>query len=354
MSHIRSVILAGGQGARFWPISRKQKPKQFLSINTSGESLIQSTARRISPLAGKEHLYVVSNELLAPLINEHVPYAKVITEPSAKNTAASIGLAAIHALKEDAKAVIACFPADHAVKDEAALLSNLREAAKLATEHDVLVTIGIKPTFPHTGYGYIKRGTPIQGSGYEVSRFYEKPNLDRAKRYVESGEFYWNSGMFVWKAAVIMEAFREFMPELHQGLEKIAQVLGTKDEQRVSAEVFAGLESISIDFGVLEHARNCALLAAEPFGWNDVGSWDAWAENFKTDEAGNLQHGDVILFDCKNCVVHSEKRLTAVLGAEDLIVIDSGDALLVCPRAQVQEVRRIVDELKARGRNNLV
>lgn len=354
MSHIKSVILAGGQGARFWPISRKDRPKQFLSISSSGESLIQSTARRIEPLAGKKALYVVSNELLSPLIKEHVPYATVVTEPIARNTAASIGLAAIHALKESPDAIIACFPADHAVTDEPKLLAVLREAVALAEAHDVLVTIGIKPTFPHTGYGYMKRGTQISGNGYQVSRFYEKPNLERAKRYYESGEFFWNSGMFVWKAAVIMEAFKEFMPALYAGLVRIQQALGSKNERNISQEVFEGLESISIDFGVLEHARNCALLAAEPFGWNDVGSWDAWAENFSKDELGNLQHGDVIMFDCKNCVVHSEKRLTAVIGAEDLIVIDSGDALLVCPRAQVQEVRRIVEELKARGRNNLV
>lgn len=351
---IRSVILAGGQGARFWPISRKHRPKQFLSISSNGESLIQATARRIEPLCGKDKLYVVSNAMLAPLIREHVPHAKVISEPVARNTAASIGLAALYVEQEDPKGVFACFPADHAVKDEAKLLAVLREAASIAAAHDVLVTIGIKPSFPHTGYGYMKRGTPIAGNGYQVSRFYEKPNLERAKRYFESGEFFWNSGMFVWRADVILKAFKEFMPALYQGLMRIKPVLGKPEEGKVVAEVFEGLESISIDFGVLEHARNCALLAADHFGWNDVGSWDAWAENFRPDEMGNLLHGDALVLDCKNCVVHSEKRFTAVIGAQDLVVIDSGDALLVCPRSHVQDVRRVVDELKKRNRDNLI
>lgn len=350
---VRSVILAGGQGARFWPISRRTRPKQFLSINASGESLIQATARRIEPLAGKQNLLVVTGDQLIDLVREHVPNARIIGEPIARNTAASIGLAAAVVAKEDPKAVVACFPADHAVTDEPKLLAVLREAVTLAQAHDVLVTIGIRPSFPHTGYGYMKRGAAISGNGYAVSRFYEKPNLERAKRYFESGEFFWNSGMFVWRAEVILAAIKEFMPQLHAGLMRIQDALGTPKESEVMREVFNDLESISIDFGVLEHARNCALLAAEPFGWNDVGSWDAWAENFEKDQMNNLLHGDVIVIDSKDCVVHSQKRLTAVIGAQDLVIIDSGDAVLVCPRSHVQDVRKIVDELKRRGRDNL-
>lgn len=353
-SKVRSVILAGGQGARFWPISRRDRPKQFLSINASGESLIQATARRIEPLAGKENLLVVTGASLVPLVQQHVPGVRTIGEPVARNTAASLGLAAAAAAKQDPELILANFPADHAVSDEPKLIAVLREAVSLAEAHDVLVTIGIRPSFPHTGYGYMKRGALISGNGYAVSRFYEKPNLERAKRYFESGEFFWNSGMFVWRARVILDAIREYMPQLHEGLMRIQPSLGTPNERAVLAEVFESLESISIDFGVLEHARNCALLAADPFGWNDVGSWDAWAENFETDEMKNLLHGDAIVIDCKNCVVHSQQRLTAVLGAQDLVIIDSGDALLVCPRSHVQDVRKVVEELKRRGRHNLV
>ncbi len=353
-NRVRSVILAGGQGARFWPISRRSRPKQFLSINASGESLIQATARRIQPLAGAENLLIVTGASMIPLVQEHLPGVRTIGEPVARNTAASLGLAAAAVAKQDPELVLACFPADHAVSDEPKLLAVLREAVELARANEVLVTIGIRPSFPHTGYGYMKRGAPISGNGYTVSRFYEKPNLERAKRYFESGEFFWNSGMFVWRAKVILEAIREFMPPLYEGLMAIQPALGTEKEQKVLEQVFAGLESTSIDFGVLEHARNCALLAAEPFGWNDVGSWDAWAENFDTDDQKNLLHGDALVIDCKNCVVHSQQRLTAVIGAHDLVIIDSGDALLVCPRSHVQDVRKIVDELKRRGRTNLV
>ena len=245
-------------------------------------------------------------------------------------------------------------PADHSVADEAKLVTTLNNAVALADAEDLLVTIGVEPTYANTGYGYIRRGARLAHSGFTVNRFFEKPNLERAQQYFESGNFYWNSGMFIWRAATILATIRDEMPELHLGLMKIAESIGTPNHDAVLAEIFPTLENISIDFGILEHARNCAVVASESFGWNDIGSWDAWAQHFEKDADGNLQHGDTLIIDSVNCVVNSEKRFTAVLGAEDLVVIDSPDALLVCPRSRVQDVRAIVEELKRRGRTQLV
>jgi len=348
------VILAGGQGARFWPISRMRRPKQFLSISANGESLIQATARRVVELVGTENVLIVTNKLHETLIREHVPFAGVMCEPVGRNTAASIGLAALQVRRRNPKGVMIVLPADHAVRDEAKLLKTLDEACSIAAAEDLLVTIGVPPTYPHTGYGYIKRSAALKGNGYLVGRFYEKPNLERARKYCESGDFYWNSGMFAWRADVILEAIEDEMPELYAGLLKIDAVIGTPQESEVTAEVFEKLESVSIDFGVLEHARNCAVIAALDFGWNDVGSWDAWAQNFEPDDQGNLVRGDALVLESKGCLVHSEKRLTAVLGADNLIIIDAGDALLICSRDRVQDVRRIVDELKEQGRKDLI
>ena len=334
MPIVKAVILAGGQGARFWPVSRQKRPKQFLKLSGSGESLIQATARRVTPLVGRENLIVVTNSNLSGLVHEHVPEAQVIGEPVGRNTAASIGLAAIYARKNNPDAITIVLPADHAVKDEAKLRDTLKEAVQLADADSVLVTIGIPPSSPNTAYGYIRRGQRIHGNCFEVKRFYEKPSLERAIRYLESGDYFWNSGMFVWRAATILKSIEQFMPALYEGLIKIENAVGTADESRVMADVFEGLDSISVDFGVLELARNCTLVEAQPFGWNDVGSWDAWAEHFDADSEGNLLHGDAVVIESKGCIVHSDtepshRRMTALLGVENLVVIDSGDAVLI-------------------------
>ncbi len=353
-SNAKIVILAGGQGSRFWPISRMTRPKQFLSISSSGESLIQATARRVKDLVGEENVCIATNILHVPLIEEHVPYARLIVEPIGKNTAASIGLSALLVEAEDPEAVMATLPADHAVANEANLRKTLARAIAFASKNDVLVTIGIPPQGPNTAYGYIRRAEKLDESVYKVDRFYEKPSVERAKKYLEMGGFYWNSGMFVFKAKVFLAAVEEFMPELFAGLEEIRPTIGTSAFDDTVLRVFESLESISVDFGIMEHARNCAVVEAEEYGWNDVGSWDAWAEHFDSDENGNLLNGDALAIGSKDCVVHSEGRTIAVVGAQDLIVIDSGDAILVCPRDKVQDVREVVKELKARGREELV
>ena len=354
----RVVILAGGQGTRFWPISRLDRPKQFLSISSSGESLIQATVRRVEPLCTKHKVLVVCNTLQTKLVMEHVPGATTISEPIAKNTAASIGLAALKLRRESADVAMIVLPSDHAVIDEHKLIATLQRAATLALREDVLVTVGIQPTSPHTGYGYIKRGAVLGEGSYRVSRFYEKPSLERARRYFEGGGFYWNSGMFVWRPSVYLKAVEQYMPELYAALTKIDQDCSDFDNrtnvEAVVLDAFSSLEAISVDFGVLEHARNCCVVEADQIGWSDVGSWDAWANHFKADSQGNMLYGEALLIDSSNCVVHSENKLTAVLGGEDLIIINSPDALLICPRSRVQEVRKVVDQLKAKGRGDLI
>jgi mannose-1-phosphate guanylyltransferase len=251
------VIMAGGQGSRFWPLSRGRLPKQFLSISESGESLIQATVRRIDPLVGPERVCVIANSSFESLIREHVPSATFIEEPEARNTAACIGLAAVSTMvSSGGDPVLVVLPADHAVKSEELLRAALAEGISQARENDVLVTIGIPPTHANTGYGYIKRGEALSGRAYRVDRFYEKPNSQRAQKYLEQGGYSWNSGMFVWRASVILEAFREHLPEVYDGLLEIRGILESRGSRQRIAEIFKQFESISIDFGVLEHARN--------------------------------------------------------------------------------------------------
>ncbi len=359
MTLVKAAILAGGQGARFWPVSRRQRPKQFLKLGAADESLIQSTARRIEPLVGRSNIMVVTNDNLIDMVKEHVPHAQTIGEPCGRNTAASIGLAAIFARKENPDSIIIVLPADHSVKDEDKLRQTLKEAIELAEADDVLVTIGIPPAGPNTAYGYIQRGQRIHGRCCTVKRFYEKPSFERALHYVESGDYFWNSGMFVWRTETILKSIKQLMPQLYEGLCKIEKAIGTELERATMQEVFATLDSISIDFGILELARNCTLVEAIPFGWNDVGSWDAWAEHFDADGDGNLLHGDALVIESRGCIVHSDtlpshKRLTALLGVENLVVIDAGDAVLICPRERVQDVRKVVDALKQKNRTELI
>jgi len=348
------VILAGGHGARFWPVSRSAHPKQFLSISPSGESLIKMTAERIKPLTLDGRVLIVTSHLHEELVHQHVDYADLICEPCPRNTAAAIALAATYLSKKDPDGVMVCLPADHAVTNPENLRLTLTEAVRAAASGDHLVTIGIQPTRPDTAYGYIQRGEALEDSSFRVHRFFEKPSLERAQQYLESGDFYWNSGMFAWKVSTILSSIQEYMPDLSQACQEISKAIGTTREHDVVAEQFERLESISIDFGVMEHAKNCLMVAAHPYGWNDVGSWDSWAEHFPTDKNSNVLNGDVLSVECERSLLYSSGRLVAALGVKDLVVIDSGDAVMVCPRDRVQEVRKLVDKLKAQKRDELL
>jgi mannose-1-phosphate guanylyltransferase len=351
---VHVVILAGGSGTRFWPVSRMERPKQFLSISETGESLIQATARRNMPLGGgNAPVWIVTNGLQEVITREHVPTARILTEPFGKNTAASIGLAAAHICKEDPNSIMVVLAADHAVQNEAVYQKTLEEAVRLAQVTDNLITIGIKPASPNTAYGYIKKGEHIQDNGFKVNRFFEKPSLERAMQYFDSPDFFWNSGMFAWKTSVL-RSLNEYAPQLFSGLSEYTEFIGTENEKKELKKFFEKIESISIDFAVLEHAKNCAVVCSDDFGWNDVGSWDAWAEHYSKDEKGNLVKGDVMIFDSENCIIRSDNRFVALVGCENLVVIECKDATLVCARDQVQDVKKIVAALQANGRFELI
>jgi len=353
------IILAGGQGSRFWPLSRERHPKQFLSISPSGETLIQATARRVEAAFPNSTLLVVTNEHHKDLVLRDLPDSKIITEPITKNTAAAIGLAAINIKRQDPNGIMLILPADHNIKNLTSLISSWKVACDLAFNENKLVTLGIKPEYPHTGYGYIKRGLPISGysGSFELDRFYEKPNLDRATEYCNSGAFSWNAGMFVWKAGVILQEIKTYMPKLYEALLKIEEELNTTTDEyqilgRISKE-FGTLDSISIDFGVMEHSTQCVIVAAEDIGWSDVGSWDVWAEHLSKDENNNAVQGSGLLRDTENCMIYSNKFF-ATIGVSNLIIIDTPDGLLVCDKNRAQEVKNVVEYLKKIKRGDLV
>ena len=370
-----AVILAGGQGTRFWPVSRKDCPKQFLDLANTGSSMIQSTAKRISALVSPEALLVVTNDEQKGVVREHLPTAKLIVEPCARNTTAAIGLAAITVAKSDPNAVMIILPADHFVERPEILLKALSRAVDVAAKESVLVTVGIKPTSPNTAYGYIGKGEALSSGVARVRRFFEKPSQKRAEEYLAAGDYFWNSGMFIWRASVILDAIKAHAPEIHAHLMQINSLLDCSEQEYLAAvggdsakisspavssnlaaisDVFAKIESISIDFSVLEHAKNAVMVEAEPFGWSDVGSWDSWGELISANSDGNVSVGDVLLVDSQDCIVRSDQRLLAVLGVQNLVVVEHGNACLICSRERVQDVKLIVEELKRRGRTDLI
>lgn len=354
LSDAKVIIMAGGAGSRFWPVSRMSRPKQFLEMGDSGESLIQGTANRVEPLVGMDNIVVVTNKLHEQQVRAHVPFASVLCEPEAKNTAAAIGFAAAFVAREDPSKVMVTLPSDHVVANVENLRETLRRAIQVAKSSDALVTIGIPPTSAHTGYGYIQAGEPSSEYAVKVERFCEKPDREKAGQFVESGNYLWNSGMFAFRAEVFLEATQKYLPTLREGLAVIQSAFGTAEEEAVIAQEFSKLESVSVDYGIMEHADNCLMVQALPYGWDDVGAWDAWAELFSRDGDGNVLKGDVISVESRNCVVYSKEKTVAIVGADDLMVIESEDALLVVPRKSAQDVKKVVELLKASGRSELV
>lgn len=352
---LHAVIMAGGSGTRFWPESRRSVPKQFLAL-AGDRTLLQQTSDRCRPLIPPDRQWVVTNTLQAERAHAQladVPGARVLVEPSPRNTAPCIGLAAIQLLREDPDAVMAVLPSDHLIQPDAVFQTALETASRLVAEDPKrLLLFGVRPTYPSTGFGYIERGTAI-GSGsisaYAVASFREKPARGVAEQYVASGRFYWNCGIFVWRADRILSALRTHEPGMHAGLQKIAQSLGTTREQDIVSAEFPMLRSVSIDYAILEKEPGSIVVEA-PFEWDDLGSWQALARQHGTDGEGNTILGLHRGVGTRNCIIRSTgDHLIATLGLEDCIVVHTSDATLVARRDDEEAIRKLIELLRERG-----
>ena len=346
------VILAGGGGTRFWPISRQELPKQFLNL-TGSDLMVNETIDRLSEIVERKDIFIVTNEAQIPLMREAIQDRilpeHILSEPAARNTSACIGYAAMEILKKYGDGIMCILPSDHYIKDTKAYDLLMKKAVAAAEKTGKLVTIGIKPTFASTGYGYIQFKKGNSQDWYEVVDFVEKPDIRTAKAYVKSGNFLWNSGMFVWKASTILNYYKRLLPDIYRKLVKIGDAMNTEREQAVLQEVYPTIPKISIDYGIMERADQVVVLVGE-FGWNDVGSWDALQALYEPDENGNIICGEQVHIDTRNCISYAQSRLIAALGVEDLIIVESDDAVLVCHKDKAQEVKHIVERLKEEGK----
>ncbi len=365
----RPVILAGGSGTRFWPRSRRAHAKQVLALD--GErSMIQQTVERLKPLASQANTWVITNEYLAEEIADQlsgVPTQQIIREPMARNTAPACGLAAFLIERQNPDAVLGVFPSDHVIADEPRFLKALHKGITLAATADSIVVLGIEPTRPETGYGYIETGdyTP-DDSALHVRRFTEKPNLNRAEEFVAAGNYFWNSGIFLWSARTLANAVREHLPETAPLLEGIAAAYGTPEFEKTFLSLYPNCENISVDYAVLEprsakgeHHSRLYCVPAE-FSWNDLGSWASLYEyqlesRLRGDGDGNVAESEGHLtIEAGNNYIYSPKKFVALVGVENLVIVDTEDALLIAHRDHSQDVGKIVKELGLSGRDELI
>lgn len=355
------VILAGGGGTRFWPLSRKDLPKQFLNL-TGSDLMVNETIDRLARNIEEERIFVVTNveqaELMFSSTEGRLKKTQILAEPAARNTAACIGYAAMEIQKKYGEGIMCVLPSDHYIKEIDNYEKLMEQAMELAEKTDNLITIGIKPTFPATGYGYIKcaqqepknEKKAAAGLFCKVEEFVEKPDVRTAKGYLAEGGYLWNSGMFIWKTSTILKCFQELLPDIYGFLMEMERDMGTGRERATIERVYPKIPKISIDYGIMERAGNVLVLEGN-FGWNDVGSWDALQALYETDENGNVIYGEQIHIDTHNCISYAKSKLIAALGVEDLIIVEADDAILVCHKDKAQEVKSIVEELKEQGKD---
>ena len=348
-----ALIMAGGRGERFWPKSRKRMPKQFLSLTDDGKTMIQLTVERILPLVDLEDVYIATNRDYLPLVQEQLPElpaANILCVPVGRNTAPCIGLGAMHISRKYDDAVMFVLPSDHLIKYNTIFLNTLTDAAEIAEQGENLVTLGITPDYPETGYGYIKfNPEETLARAFAVDRFVEKPDLETAKTYLATEQYLWNSGMFIWKVSTILKNLEQYLPETYAGLLKIKTAIGTEEERSVLEREFEAFRSESIDYGIMEKAQHIYTLAGS-FGWDDVGSWLAVERIRQSNEFGNVITGNAITVDTKNTVIEGGKKLIATVGVENLIVVDTEDALLICEKDSAGNIKKVLENLKICGR----
>lgn len=347
------VIMAGGRGTRFWPRSRTTKPKQLLDI-VGDRTMIQQTVERVLPLAAREDILILTHTDQANALKQQLPDIRpdnIVAEPMGRNTAPCICLAAAMIHKKDPDAVMAVLPADHYIGNVSGYCDCISKAAQAAIRRDALVTIGITPDSPETGYGYIEfdmnSGCDAEGI-YRVVSFHEKPDAEKANLYLSQGNYLWNSGMFVWPAGIILENIARFLPDTYREIMAISATFGTSDFTAALKQAYERIEPISIDYGVMEKAESVLTLKGD-FGWNDIGSWSAIYDITEKDKNSNVLVGDVIPVDAKDLLVYNKRKLTAVVGLDNVVVVETDDALLICSKDRVQDVRKVVDVLEKRG-----
>lgn len=346
------VILSGGSGARLWPVSRRAHPKPFMKL-VDGESMAEKTYRRARRIAGDKPVltvtsrdyYFYTRDLYENIDADEASFPFLL-EPMGRNTAPAIALAAHCMAKQHGPdAVMLVMPADHLISDEDVFITAAKDAGALA-KRGYLVTFGVHPTHPETGYGYIRRGSRVANSrGFDVAAFVEKPDLDTAKTYVASGDYEWNSGMFCFTAAAFLEALQRYAPEVAQSAAACFEMMDSEGPAlEIPGEAFSRCPSISVDYAVMEKADNCTVVAGD-FGWSDIGTWRAMAELYESDEAGNSILGKAVMVESRNCFVRGENRLVAAVGVDNLVIVDTGDAVLVADRDKAQDVKSVVDQL---------
>jgi mannose-1-phosphate guanylyltransferase len=343
-----ALILAGGKGTRLYPLSRSDNPKQFLKL-INNKSFLRNTVDRIKPMVNKENIYVVTNGEYLEKIKGELPEINdenIFVEPENKETATCIGLSAVELLKKDKDAVMMVLPSDHYINGEKAFLDTLQQAVDIAEKRRGLVTIGVEPSRPETGYGYIEMGQRVNLGmhTYKVDRFTEKPNLEVAKDFILKGTYLWNSGMFVWRADVFLREMDKYLPKLYKSLMEVYQHLGLPDEQEIIKEQYNLIDGISVDFGIMQKTRKAYVIKSE-FEWDDIGTF-ASLGRFFINEQGNHVMGPTFMDESESCTVFSDNKLIIGFGLKDLVIIDSGDVLLIMDKNKDQEIKHLVNKLK--------
>jgi mannose-1-phosphate guanylyltransferase len=364
-----AVILAGGRGTRFWPRSRTRKPKQLLDI-AGNETMLRQTAARISPLFPSGQVWAVTTTQQAPAVRRQlfsIPMWHVLAEPVGRNTAAAIGFAAIHirhSIRHTADdSVMAVLPADHFIANAAKYRALVRASIRVAETPGKLVVLGIPPTRPETGFGYIETGGAAKNAGgakvFAVRRFTEKPPLATARRYVASGKYLWNAGMFFWRVSTFMDALHRFQPKIHALLEDLAVTIGTPRYDRALENIYPRIENISVDYAILEpstqqgNGPSVSVIPAQ-VGWSDIGSWEAVYELFAKQKGANVSEGSHLFLDASGNLVWSPRKFVAAIGIRDIVIVETGDALLICPRDRAQDVGKVVKWLEQNKREELL
>lgn len=362
MNNNYCIIMAGGTGSRFWPLSRLAKPKQFLDILGTGRTFLQQTYDRFSKIIPTENFLVVTNTKYKTLVLDQLPQLKeeqVLLEPLRRNTAPCIAYAAYKVKTKNPDATLVVAPSDHVILKEEEFINQIKNGLAFAKENDALLTLGITPNRPETAYGYIQVKKKIDFNDfdnlYKVKIFAEKPDIQMAKLFIESGEFFWNSGIFIWSLTAIIEAFDTHLQNVSSLFESGMKLYNTSDEVHFINKIYSELPSISVDYGIMEKARNVYVLTAD-FGWSDMGNWGTLYENRKKDPAGNVISGDnILIYDTKNCIINiSGEKIAVLQGLDGYIVAESNDTLMICRKEDEQQIKKFVTDVRIKKGDSLV